>query len=29
MTPDQFRAFMEDELVRWTKAVRASGATGD
>jgi tripartite-type tricarboxylate transporter receptor subunit TctC len=29
MTPDEFRAFMEEELVRWTQVVRASGATAD
>lgn len=26
MTPDEFRSFMVDELARWTKVVKASGA---
>ncbi|HWI14861.1 MAG TPA: tripartite tricarboxylate transporter substrate binding protein [Burkholderiales bacterium] len=29
MTPDEFRQFMETELVKWTKVAKASGATAD
>jgi tripartite-type tricarboxylate transporter receptor subunit TctC len=29
MTPAEFRAFMEDELAKWSKVVRASGATAE
>lgn len=29
MTPGEFHAFMQEELVKWTKVVKASGATAD
>jgi tripartite-type tricarboxylate transporter receptor subunit TctC len=29
MAPDEFHAFMQDELAKWTKVVKASGATAD
>lgn len=29
MTPGEFHTFMQDELVKWTKVVKASGATAD
>lgn len=29
MTPVEFHTFMQDELVKWTKIVKASGATAD
>lgn len=29
MTPVEFQAFMQEELVKWTKVVKASGATAD
>ncbi|MBY0268614.1 MAG: tripartite tricarboxylate transporter substrate binding protein [Burkholderiales bacterium] len=29
MTPGEFHAFMQEELVKWSKVVKASGATAD
>lgn len=29
MTPGEFHAFMEEELAKWSKVVKASGATAD
>lgn len=29
MTPGEFHTFMQEELVKWTKVVKASGATAD
>jgi tripartite-type tricarboxylate transporter receptor subunit TctC len=29
MTPREFDAFMHAELAKWTKVVKASGATAD
>ena len=28
-TPEQFRAYIQEEIVRWAKVVRASGARAD
>jgi hypothetical protein len=29
MTPVQFRSYVADDLAKWTKAVKTSGATVD